>query len=582
MEKIKAVILAAGLGTRMKPFSFSESKTMIPFLGKPLLAHHVDEFVKNNIKNFIIVCNKNNIKSIKNYFGKFYSDYKFNYAIQKEQLGPSHAIYMTKDYLNKLFIVKYGDSISAEDQIASLIKKYNEDESVEGVATLTEVKNPEEYGIAEFDSNKQLIKIIEKPKINPPSNYANVGLFLLKKLALLSSLNKIWTEEVVPPIEYLLRCQKKISYWITKARRVDVGRPINILEATQLFIDKFGGKLESHNLSNAKISQKAYIGPDAILDKDVEIGNYSHINCYVGRGTKLSNTYIMDNTKVGKNCNIMHSAIGRNNIIGDNFTTLTNNKLGVFTGENVIISDNLKSYSDKVVFPNKLITQDIKKDLLISAIFFDIDNTLLKTKEIAKQADMAAMQILAKNTNHPLNILYQKWKEIVSQLQKSKDPKERTRKYSYFKLANLLNLNKKITKNAYNSYLKNLISSIKPNEHVHETLQLLKKYKLAAFTEDSKETTLAKLKATNLHNYFDIIITNNDTKIMKPHLDYYNKIFQKLNVSPNECLVIGDNYENDLEIAKNLGCKTISFGNDKRADYQINNFKELLKILKNV
>ncbi len=580
-EEFKAVILAAGSSTRMRPLSFSESKVMLPFLGKPLLAYHVNEFIKNKITEFVIICNEYNFGQIKKYFDENYPDYNFNYTIQTKLLGPSHAIYSAKHLIkNQTFIVKYGDSVSSEDQIAKLLETYGRDINVEAVVTLRKVENPQEYGIAKFNAKKQLIQIIEKPKQNFPSHYALVGLYILKE-SFFTSAEKIGFGEIIPAPEYILHNNEKVSYWITNAKHIDLGRPPNILEATKLFIDKYGRKNESYHVYTNKISPKSYIGCNAFIKEDVEIGDYCHVDCYIDKCSKINNSYIMEGTKIGKNCIINSSVVGRNNILEDNFITINKEKeLGIFTGENVIVLENLKSYSNKIIYPNKIIKEDVKEDLKIMAILFDIDNTLIKTREVSNQVDMAAMQIFEKHINLPSSVLYQKWKEIISQLKQSRNPEERTRKYSYSKLANILNINKKITENAYKNFLRELINFTKPYEHVHETLSLLRKYKIAAFTEDSKGTTLAKLKTTNLLQYFNLVITSNDTNIMKPNEEYYNLIFKKLNLSPNECLVIGDNYEKDLEIAKNIGCKTICFGSDKRADYQITNFSELIEILK--
>lgn len=589
-QNMKAIILSAGSGTRMKPFSFSESKTMMNFLGKPLLAHHIEEFIKNNIKKFVIVCNSTNANTIRDYFSNNYSQYHFDYIILDQPRGPSHAVYAARSYLKGTFIVKYGDSISEEDQIAKLLSTYEKDQTVDAVVTLREeVDNPQEYGIAKFDDNGKLIQIVEKPKENPPSKYANVGFFLFKAESLFPSIDKIGFQETIPPPEYVLRNKGTVSYWITKGRRIDLGRPWNILEATKFFIDKLGGKTETQNIYTDKISEKSYIGPNTIIEKDVEIGDYCHINsnCLIRRNTKLKNTYIMNNTKIGKNCKINYSVIGKNNIIGNNFRTLTKSQkeLGIFTGENVIIKSNLKSYPGRVIFPNKIITKDIKNDFFIRAILFDIDNTLIKTKEAAKIADLTAMQIFASNTNFNPKEIYDKWQNIVKKLQQDNNPEKRTRKYSYKKLANNLKIKTIGTQKPYKIFLKKLAYSIKTNKNVIQTLAYLKKYKLATITEDSRETTIAKLKSSKIYHYFDLIITSDDIKKMKPHKDYYLIALNTLQISPKECLVIGDNYEKDLAIAKDLGCMTVHFNTDKpdkRADYKITNFKDLLKLIKNL
>lgn len=576
---MEAVILAAGLGTRMRPFSYSESKVMISFLGKPLLAYHVEESIKNGIRKFVIVCNKDNVNIIRKYFGSDYLGRNFDYVIQDKLLGPAHAVYLAGHLLkDEFFIVKYGDSFSEEDQMKRLLEKYSENKAVDGIAILKKVKNPEEFGIAKFDKERRLIEIVEKPKHNSPSYYANVGISLLKRKTFFHALDKIGFENVMPLAEYLLRCKWNVSYWISKSEHIDIGRPWNILEATKVFIDKFGGRIDSFYISkNARISQKSYIGKDAIIEEDVEIGDYSHVNCYIGKGTRIDRSYIMEDSKVGKDCNIKGSVIGRSNIICDNFTTINDEEFGLFSGEGVIISENIKSYSKRVVFPYKVVQEDIKKNLTVRAILFDVDNTLLKTKEVAKEADMAAMSLFAKYTNFSSDELYQKWENIVDSLKQTKEPQKRTREYSYSQLASLIGIDK--TKDACNAFVHTLINSIKPVKNVNEVLSYLKKYRLAAFTEDSQEISVAKLKSAGLFGFFEFITTSDDISVMKPDERYYKVIFERLDISPQECVVVGDDYEKDLETAKDLGCLTVCFGQDSRADYQIKDFYELIEIL---
>ncbi len=309
MRNLQALILAAGLGTRMKPFSFIESKTMVNFLGKPLLAYHIDEFIKNNIKEFVVVCNNSNINIIKTYFTNNYPhQYHFDYIVA-EQLGTAYAVYSSRNCLKGSFIVKYGDSISEERQIAKLLSTYNNNQDVDGVVTLRETDNPKEYGIAKFDKEKNLIGIVEKPKENPPSNYALVGLFLLKAVSIFPFIEKMGFQETIPSPEFILRNKGTVSYWFTKGKHIDLGRPWNILEATKFFIDKLGGKIESSNISpTATISKKSYIGKNAIIQEKVEVGDYCHIDSFIGRGTKIEKSYIFHNTNI-KECSIIKNSV---------------------------------------------------------------------------------------------------------------------------------------------------------------------------------------------------------------------------------------------------------------------------------
>jgi choline kinase len=174
-KKVKGVILVAGKGSRMKPFSIKESKEMIRFYGKPLIAHHADEMIANGIEEIIFICNDENIDSIRNYIKKEYvnelkkrngsvKNINFNFILQTEQKGPVNALLYARSFLeNDYFIVKYGDSIASTDQTHDILDKFNQDPLVDCVATLRKVKRPEEYGIAKFKDGK-LIGIIEKPK----------------------------------------------------------------------------------------------------------------------------------------------------------------------------------------------------------------------------------------------------------------------------------------------------------------------------------------------------------------------------------------------------------------------------------
>jgi len=597
-SKTKAVILAAGSGTRMRPFSFSESKVMINFFGKPLLAHHVDEFIKNGVDDFVIVCNKHNLEKIREYFEKHYKNCSFSFCLQENQLGSANALLAAKEKLmGSYFILKYGDSISEEDQIKGVLEEFNKDRTVDTVITLRHVKNPAEYGIARF-SGKNLVEIVEKPE-NAPSDLANVGLCIMKASKFFKALDKIGFETVIAPPDYVLREKGKASYWVTTGQRVDVGRAWNILEANELFVKKSGGgKVESLNIAEtAKIGKNAYIGPRAVIGENAVIRGFSSVDGFVGDNSIIEDSVIMPGTRIGKNCKIMSSVIGTDNLIEDNFITETKSqadiqvyikdryvnsakqKLGLFTGENVRIMANLKSMPGRIVFPNKVVNYDIEHDMLIRAVLFDADNTLYKTKQAAKKADMGAMRFFAKQCRMKPEEIYKDWKKIISMLINEKDPKKRHRKHSYRILAQ--NLDLKDVDKAFEIFLKKLVDSIEEMPNLKGVMNYLKKYNLAVFTEDTKDLTNPKLDKFGLRDVFDLIITSDDIGEMKPSEEYFSKVFKKFKISPNECLVIGDNYAKDLEIPQKMGATVVNFGSrNKQADYSITGFKELEIILR--
>lgn len=598
--QLKAVILAAGEGTRLKPFSLSESKVMIKFLGKPLLAHHVDEFLKNGIADIIIVCSHKNYPHIEDYFSRNYQR-SFNYVIQEELKGPAHAICCAEKYLRGGYIVyKYGDSLALNDELRVLLDKFKSMRGADGIVTLKKVKDPSEFSSARFEGSV-LKELIEKPKSNFPSNFSHVGLGLLNAEKFFDAYKRVKSKTLLPPPEYLLKINCRLLHWVSETKRIDMGRVWNLLEANRLLLEKLGPQRKSSNISKVThIDPTVYIGPNAIIKEGTHILGFSSIDCFVGQNTMIADSILMEGSKIGKNCQIVASVIGKHNLIEDNvrvhfagekakiymkgkYVKPDVPRLGCFTGDNVTIMEKVVIHSGKMVFPNKVVKKNVDRDLLIRAILFDADNTLYRTKEVAKNADMKAMRFFSKLCARPPAYLYKEWKHIVNGLSKSNNPEERHRKHSYSILATAHNIySPNNIEMAFDEFLHQLEKDIKIMPGLRAILPLLENYKLAIITEDASDLTGAKIEALGLAKSFQLVLTSTDIGVMKPDPRYYKKVFSKFKVDAAECLVIGDDYQKDLAIPQKLGATTVCFGKSREADYSIQHYKALLKILEEV
>ena len=598
-HKVKGVILVAGKGSRMKPFSIKESKEMIRFYGKPLIAHHADEMINNGISDIIFICNDENIDKIREYIqGEYKEELKkrngsaknvtFEFVMQPEQKGPVNAILYARTFLEKdYFIVKYGDSIASTDQTQELLDKFNQDPTVECVATLRKVKKPQEYGIAKFQNDK-LVAIIEKPQKDFPSNLANVGLVLVQGKAFFEAVDKIGIEEVIPPAEYILREGGRASYFIFKGKRVDVGRAWNILEAHKLFSEKYGNVIESKKIGkNVKIGKGVYIGKKATIKDNTTINNYTSIDGSIDKNCTITKSVIKKGAKIKEGAKIHSSVIGKNTIIGKNFQTKVKkqnvevyckdkyvptgkSELGLFCASDCVIKDNLHSEPGRMIFPNKIVKKPITKDLLLRAIVFDADNTIYQTKKTAKTADMAAMKFFAKQIKTKPEKLYEYWhKKIIPRVIKEQEPKKRERIHSYLLLAKKYKF-KEVMK-GYELFKEELVKHIELMPGFRELATNISEYKTALVTEDSKDLLEAKLARFKLNTFFDVIVCSNDVGHMKPHKKYVEHALKELDVSANECLFVGDNYEKDLKIAQLKGANIHHF--------ESGNLKDVIKLI---
>jgi|TARA_B100002003_G_C14147385_1_gene551797 mannose-1-phosphate guanylyltransferase len=175
---MQAIILAGGLGTRLKPLTDKTPKPLLPIKGKPIIEHAINNFKKHNIKDIILSIGYKADK-IKEYFGDGKEfGVKIKYSIEDEPLGTGGAIKKASEKIKKTFIAINGDNLADFDW-TSIIKSHKKNEA-RITLTLYPVEDVTQYGIAELKDN-QIIKFIEKPsKKDAPSNLNNAGAYVIE------------------------------------------------------------------------------------------------------------------------------------------------------------------------------------------------------------------------------------------------------------------------------------------------------------------------------------------------------------------------------------------------------------------
>ena len=221
----------------------------------------------------------------------------------------------------------------------------------------------------------------------------------------------------------------------------------------------------------------------------------------------------------------------------------------------------------------------------LKAILFDADNTLYTTAEAAKIADKEVIKFLAENSKLTPRELKTEWKKIVLGIRHSLDPGMHERRYSYGELIKKLNLKDEV-EDVLERFSAIFLSHLKPAPGIPEALEKdLQPFEKAILSESEKDYMLVKLRHLDLRRYFDLVIGNEDVGAkLKPDPSYYILAFKELQVKPEECLMIGDHYEKDLEIAqKRFGLKVIYFGKaEARADACIQTFERVGEVIKDI
>lgn len=178
--KMKGIILAGGSGTRLFPVTQVVSKQLLPVYDKPMIYYPLSTLMQFGIRDILIISTPNDTPNIEKLFGngaKIGMDIK--YAVQPEPKGIAQAFTIGEKFIgNNNVCLILGDNIfHMENQLLNKFK-HQVNKSIGKYATIFayEVKDPQRFGVVEFDKKFNVISIEEKP-VNPKSNYASVGLY---------------------------------------------------------------------------------------------------------------------------------------------------------------------------------------------------------------------------------------------------------------------------------------------------------------------------------------------------------------------------------------------------------------------
>ncbi|WP_022846476.1 MULTISPECIES: glucose-1-phosphate thymidylyltransferase RfbA [unclassified Desulfurobacterium] len=177
---MKAVILAGGSGTRLYPVTISVNKHFLPIYNKPMIYYPLSLVMLLGIKEVLFIVNPGDIESFKKLFGNgSHLGMNIKYTIQEKPNGLAEGLVLAEDFIgNDNICYMLGDNIFYGHDLVRIMKDAKKEIETGGGAYVFGyyVKDPERFGIVEFDEEGNVKSIEEKPK-NPKSNYAVVGMY---------------------------------------------------------------------------------------------------------------------------------------------------------------------------------------------------------------------------------------------------------------------------------------------------------------------------------------------------------------------------------------------------------------------
>lgn len=308
----QAVILAAGEGLRLKPFTVSKPKAMLSIAGKPVIQYVLEALAANGVRDIILIVGHQK-EQIFDYVGdgkRFGVEVK--YITQEHQLGTGHALAQAAGATEEEFLVLAGNKLIAADTIAQMVKT-----EPPGIL-IKMVKDPSSYGEVVFKEGK-IVKIAEPP-LHAESSYISTGIY---------AFNRRFFEYVRSELALPEAINNMLSH----------GEPLNAVETDRTWLD-IVYPWDILTL-NSLILQSVRPGQNGVIESGVHLEG----NVLIGKDTLIrANSYIVGPVVIGKGCEIgPNVCIFPATSIGDNVTVscFTEIKNSVIEGDVSISSNSL-------------------------------------------------------------------------------------------------------------------------------------------------------------------------------------------------------------------------------------------------
>ena len=355
---MKAVLMAGGSGTRLRPLTCDIPKPMVPMLNRPMMEHIINLLKRHGITD-IIVTLYYLPHVIQNYFGDG-RDFGVNitYSVEEKMpLGTAGSVKAIEQYLDETFLVISGDSMTDIDLTAAL--DYHRRQQSLATLVLTRVENPLEFGVVITDEAGRIRRFLEKPSSSEVfSDTINTGTYILEPevLRLMEPEKEVdWSKDVFPLI---LRRNDPMFGYVASGYWEDVG---NLQSYRQTHYDILEGKVAiemayPEREPGIHIGEGTVIHPTARINGPVVIGN----NCQIGEGVTLSpGTVIGDNVIVNANASLKRPVIWNNAYLAENVELRgcvvgknTSIKRGAEVLEGAILSNDVIVGEGAVLKPN--------------------------------------------------------------------------------------------------------------------------------------------------------------------------------------------------------------------------------------
>ena len=306
IRTLKGLILSGGKGSRLRPFTYTSAKQLVPIANKPVLFYAIEQLVECGIRDIAIVVGDTG-EQIETAVGDGSAfGARVEYIQQDAPLGIAHAVKIARDYMGETpFVLYLGDNFLLGG-VKSFVDRFREN-GANCQILLHPVDNPQAFGIAEFVDGR-VAHIVEKPA-SPTSNLAVIGIYMFDH-HVFEAVERIKPSgrgelEITDTIQYLIdkgldvRAEVLDRYWI------DTGKMDDILEANRMVLQSLAPR------NRGQVDERTRVYEPVILEKGAKVVNsVLRGPLVIGAETEIVDSYVGPFTAINHHCRLLGVRVG--------------------------------------------------------------------------------------------------------------------------------------------------------------------------------------------------------------------------------------------------------------------------------
>ncbi len=370
---MKAVIMAGGEGSRLRPLTCTLPKPMAKILGKPVIEYIFDLLISGGVTTAAVTLGYLP-HIIEEHYESGYKNLKLEFVREDEPLGTAGGVKKAASGFDEPFVVISGDALCDID--ISKIMKYHKASGAKITIVAADATDPREYGIVKVDKENRVVGFVEKPSWNQAvSNLANTGIYIVnpeclklipkdKKFDFASDLFPLMLENDMP-----IYCYHTDEYWCDigdieaylKCQRDIFDGKINVLAGAAASGVYVKGALPEGDFDivppvyigeNTEISDGAVIGPYAVIDD----------NCFVGTNAKVRYSTVLENSCISSDSAITRALVCSGAALKSRSAMFENSVAGsgCVIGENAAVKSGVRIWPGKIVGNGVSVGSDVK------------------------------------------------------------------------------------------------------------------------------------------------------------------------------------------------------------------------------